>query len=333
VYRWIQSGLLPQSLTSDQGNHMTLFEALTHTAIPATPGCQTVGATWTNSSFTAQTGTFTATFTATPSGNGINTVMGLSNGAQSAYTGLSAIVRFNPSGNIDAYNGAAGYAAASTISYTGDVTYTFEFDVNVAAQTYTVYVTPQGGTKTLVGLNYGFRAAASTLNNFTVYAQVGANTVCGFAAAATTPVCQNVTATWNNTSFTGQTGTFTATFTAVPSANSINTVMGLSNGPQTAYTGLSAIVRFNPSGDVDAYNGTAYAAASTIPYTGGTTYGFEFVVNVPAQTYSVYVTPSGGTQVLVGSNYAFRTAASTLNDLSLYAQVGSNNVCMLSVGN
>jgi hypothetical protein len=333
VYRWIQSGLLPQSLTSDQGNHMTLFEALTHTAIPATPGCQTVGATWTNSSFTAQTGTFTATFTATPSGNGINTVMGLSNGAQSAYTGLSAIVRFNPSGNIDAYNGAAGYAAASTISYTGGVTYTFEFDVNVAAQTYTAYVTPQGGTKTLVGLNYGFRAAASTLNNFTVYAQVGANTVCGFTAAATTPVCQNVTATWNNTSFGAQTGTFTATFTAFPSANAINTVMGLSNGPQTAYTGLSAIVRFNPSGDIDAYNGTAYSAASTIPYAGGTTYGFEFVVNVPAQTYSVYVTPSGGSQVLVGSNYAFRMGASTLNNMSLYAQVGSNNVCMLSIGN
>jgi hypothetical protein len=332
TYNWIQSGLLPQSLTTDQGNHMTLFEALTHTVIPPTPTCENVGATWTNSSFAAQTGTFTATFTATPSANGINTVMGLSNGPQSAYASLAAIVRFNPSGNIDAYNGT-GYAAASTIPYSGGVTYTFEFDVDVVAQTYTAYVTPQGGTKTLVGLGYAFRTSASTLNNFTVYAAAGTNNVCGFTAAATTPVCQNVTASWNNTSFSGQTGTFSATFTAVPSANPINSVMGLTNGPQSAYTSLSAIVRFNPSGNIDAYNGTGYSAASTIPYTGGTTYGFEFVVNVPAQTYSVYVTPSGGSQVLVGSNYAFRTGATTLNNMSLYAAAGSNNVCSLSVGN
>lgn len=55
-----------------------------------------------------------------------------------------------------------------------------------------------------------------------------------------------------NSAFTAQTGTFTATFTATPSANGINTVMGLSNGPQSAYTSLAAIVRFNPSGDIDA---------------------------------------------------------------------------------
>jgi hypothetical protein len=304
---------------------MTLFEALTHSSI-----CQTATSAWSNTAFTAQTGAFTATFAATPSGNGINTVMGLSNGPQNAYTGLSAIVRFNPTGDIDAYNGT-GYAAASTIPYSGGKTYVFEFDVDIAAQTYTVYVTPQGGTKTLVGLNYAFRTGATTLDTLSLVASVGTNNVCGFTVSAA-PVCQTATGSWSNTPYTAQTGNFTATFTATPSANLINTVMGLTNGPQSAYTSLAAIARFNPSGFIDAYNGTGYSAANSIPYTGGTTYGFEIDVNVPAQTYSVYVTPSGGSQILVGSNYAFRTSATTLNNLSLFAAAGTNNVCGFGVG-
>ncbi len=328
VYSWIQNGLLNLTETTDYGNHMTLFEALTHTINL----CQIATSSWSNTSFTAQTSTFTATFDATPSGNDINTVVGLSNGAQTAYTGLSAIVRFNPTGDIDAYNGTA-YAAASTIPYTGGQTYTFEFDVNTAAQTYTVWVTPRGGSKTLVGLNFAFRTAASTLNTLTLYAQVGTNNVCGFAVNASSPSCQTASTTWGNTTVASEAKTFTATFTATPSATDINTVMALSNGAQTAYTGLPAIARFNPSGFIDAYNGTAYAAANSIPYTAGTTYAFEFLVNVPAQTYTVYVTPAGGATTLVGQNYAFRTSASPLNNLSLYAQVGSNNVCSVSLSN
>ncbi len=62
-------------------------------------------------------------------------------------------------------------------------------------------------------------------------------------------------------------------------------------------------------------------------------YGFEFVVNVPAQTYTVYVTPAGGTTTLVGQNYAFRTGASMLNNLSLFAAVGSDSVCSFTPSN
>ena len=175
TYNWIQNGLLTQSLSGDQGNHMTLFEALTHTV----QVCQTVTSSWSNTPFTAQTGSFTVKFNTTPSGNGINTVMGLTDGAQSAYASLAAIVRFNPSGFIDAYNGTA-YSAASSIPYTGGTTYSFWFQVNVPAQTYSVYVTPAGGSQVLVGSNYAFRLSAPILNNATYYAQVGSNQVCSF---------------------------------------------------------------------------------------------------------------------------------------------------------
>jgi len=328
VYNWVQNYELAQSETSDNGNHMTLFEALTHTV----DLCQTVSSSWSNTSFSAQTGTFTATFSATPSGNDINTVMGLSDGPQSAYTSLAAIVRFNPSGDIDAYNGT-GYSAASTIPYTGGAMYTFEFDVNVAAQTYTVWVTPVGGSKTLVGLNFAFRTYASTLNNLSLYAAAGTNNVCDFAAVASSLTCESASTSWSNTSFANESTTFTATYIATPSGNDINTVVGLTDGPQSAYTSLAAIARFNPSGYIDAYNGTGYSAANNIPYTGGTPYAFEFLVNVPAQTYTVYVTPQGGPTTLVGQNYSFRLSAATLNNLSLYAAIGSNNVCSFTPSN
>jgi hypothetical protein len=175
TYNWIQNGLLTQSLSNDQGNHMTLFEALTHTV----QVCQTVTSSWSNNPFTAQTGSFTVKFNATPSGNDINTVMGLTDGAQSAYADLAAIVRFNPSGFIDAYNGT-GYSAASSIPYTGGKTYSFWFEVNVPAQTYSAYVTPAGGSQVLIGSNYAFRLNAPTLNNVAYYAQVGSNNICSF---------------------------------------------------------------------------------------------------------------------------------------------------------
>jgi hypothetical protein len=175
TYNWIQNGLLTQSLSSDQGNHMTLFEALTHSV----QVCQTATNSWSNTPFTSQTGSFTVKYNATPSGNLINTVLGLTNGPQSAYVNLAAIARFNPSGFIDAYNGT-GYSAANSIPYTGGKTYSFWFQVNVPAQTYSVYVTPQGGSQILVGQNYAFRLQATTLNNVTTYAQVGSNNICSF---------------------------------------------------------------------------------------------------------------------------------------------------------
>jgi hypothetical protein len=175
TYNWIQNGLLTQSLTSDQGNHMTLFEALTHTV----EVCQTATSAWTNSSFTAQTGSPTVKFNATPSGNNINAVMGLSNGAQSIYTSLAAIVRFNPSGFIDAYNGT-GYSSLTSIPYTGGTKYSFWFQLNIPAQTYNVFVTPEGGQQVQIGANYAFRLNAPTLNNVTYHAEVGSDNVCSF---------------------------------------------------------------------------------------------------------------------------------------------------------
>jgi hypothetical protein len=92
------------------------------------------------------------------------------------------------------------------------------------------------------------------------------------------------------------TGTFTATFDATPTVSPENAVVGLSSGAATAYGNLACIARFNPTGQIDAYNGTAYGT-STINYSANVSYHFRLVVNVTAHTYSVYVTPAGGTEL------------------------------------
>ena len=77
---------------------------------------------------------------------------------------------------------------------------------------------------------------------------------------------------WENAPLaSAQSGTFTVTFDATPSASPINSVIALSLGAQTTYAGFATLARFNPSGDIDARNGGAYAAASIIPYSGGKT--------------------------------------------------------------
>lgn len=103
-----------------------------------------------------------------------------------------------------------------------------------------------------------------------------------------------------------QTGNPTVKFNATPSGNNINTVVGLADGPQRAYTNLAAIVRFNPSGFIDAYNGTGYSSINSIPYVSGEKYSFWFVLNIPAQTYDAGVTPQGTRWSKIGANYALR---------------------------
>ena len=115
-----------------------------------------------------------------------------------------------------------------------------------------------------------------------------------------------------------QTGTFTVTYSATPSASPMDGLVGLSNAPVSSFGGMACLMRFNPSGNIDARNGGAYAAAATIPYSAGLTYAFRVVVNVPAHTYSIFVTPPGGSELTVGTNFAFRTDQSSVTSLNYW---------------
>ena len=107
---------------------------------------------------------------------------GLSNGAQTAYSGFAAITRFNPSGTIDARDGGA--YNTTTIGYSGGVKYHFRMVVNIAAHTYSAYVTAPGGTEQTIGANLAFRTEQNTvsqLNWWGAFSGTGSETACNFA--------------------------------------------------------------------------------------------------------------------------------------------------------
>lgn len=162
----------------------------------------------------------------------------------------------------------------------------------------------------------GNLAAGSTLN-FTTDAVLGA-------------ACRQAAGSWQSTALAGQTGTFTATFSTVPGAVGMDGLVGLSNGTANDFTDLAAIARFNTAGFIDARNGGSYAAQASIPYSAGLTYFFRLVVNVPTHRYSIYVRPAGGTEQLLGSNYAFRTdqsAVTSLNTVNVYSDGATLQMC------
>src|SRR5713101_3504901 len=123
------------------------------------------------------------------------------------------------------------------------------------------------------------------------------------AVLAAQGAAQCVTATGGggfvNSPFTAQTGTFTATFDATPSLSHMNSVVALSHGAGTTYTAFANLVAFNGTqGVILARDGAAYSAVTNVPYAGGQTFHFRLVVNVTAHTYSIFVTPPGGSELI-----------------------------------
>jgi len=243
--------------------------------------------------------------------------------------------------------GSRTVSAGSGTTYTASVTPSNGFNSNVSLS---VAGLPSGATASFSPNPISGGSGSSILNVSTMASTpVGTSTLtvtgtgAGISHSMTvsltvTPPAQCVTASathgWVNTPFTSQTGTFTATFDATPSLSNMNSVVALSHGAGTAYTAFANLVAFNgTTGTILARNGGAYAGPTpAIPYSGGNTYHFRLAINIPAHTYSIFVTPPGGSELTVGSNFAFRTEQNTVTSLNNYgvfvgATSGTLQVC------
>ncbi len=123
-------------------------------------------------------------------------------------------------------------------------------------------------------------------------------------------------ATWQSFDVSIQTGTFTAEFDAVPYIASMDGVTGIQNGTATAYSSLACAVQFATDGRILARNAGTYTADKTVNYIVGTSCHFRLVINIPAHTYSIYVTPFGQSEITLGSDYAFRTDQAGVTQLT-----------------
>ena len=152
--------------------------------------------------------------------------------------------------------------------------------------------------------------------------------------AQTGPQINTPVGIWYNQSFPTQTTTFTASFDATPNQLGSDIAIGLSPTAASAYTGMAAIVLFDSSNTIEVRDGSSYSANVSVPYTAGTTYQFSMVVDVATDTYSVYVTPQGGSQIALATNYSFRTeqaTATSLSDLTEYTDAGTVSVSNFAI--
>jgi len=94
---------------------------------------------------------------------------------------------------------------------------------------------------------------------------------------------------------------FTATFDATPSTSAMDASLGFFSPASGPHPQLSAFIHFSPAGFIQAANGDGLMP-STFPYTAGQTYHFRLVENLPAATYSLFVTPPGAAEMPLGIN-------------------------------
>jgi hypothetical protein len=208
--------------------------------------------------------------------------------------------------------GAGTYSGTQSVtitSGTSGATIRYTTDGSTPSTTVgTVYSSPVSvsASLTLKAIAYKTNLANSTITSGTYTITSGGTTYGTADGFVNTPLGST------------QSGFFSVQFDASVSISPSNVTLSLCSGNATAYTGLACMVRFNNTGFIDARNGGAFAAAASIPFTAGTSYHFRMDVNVPAHTYSVYVTPAGGSVTLVGANYAFRTEQNTVTSLNTF---------------
>lgn len=89
---------------------------------------------------------------------------------------------------------------------------------------------------------------------------------------------------------------FTATFSVTPSSSSMDASLGFLAPATSQQSGLSGLINLSPAGVIQVRDGDSLTS-STVPYSPGEKLQFRLVENLPATTYSLFVTPPGGAEI------------------------------------
>jgi hypothetical protein len=146
---------------------------------------------------------------------------------------------------------------------------------------------------------------------------------------------QSGTGTWINNAFPVETSQFTVSYSATPGQTDMNGLVGFSVNAANSINGLVTAVRFGATGMIDVRNGNSFTADVAFSYSAGQQYQFQLLINPATKQYSVFVTPPGGTQVALATNYAFRSnqpAPMNLNNWGMYSKTGTETVCNMTIG-
>lgn len=304
-------------------------------------------AQWQNVAFAPQTGVFTFYVTATPSINNSDTLVALAQGPRTSWAGLAAIVRFNTANTIDVRDGHT-YRADRSFSYMAGRSYRLRLSVDMTTKTYSVYLRAAvGGSDPKwhpLATDYKFRTeqqTVTTLDHMVAEAEVGAITACKGDVIVAWTQAQPGAGQWQNRQVFPnviQDWSRRVTFEVRPMQANSDALIALSQGPQTTWNGLAAIVRFNRNGTIDVRNGDRYIADVVVPYSPNRTYrvhfGFGLSSNpsvIPSR-YGVTIETPDGTEIPLARNYAFRTSQQNVTRLDnwvLEAELGGVRAAFL----
>lgn len=265
----------------------------------------------------------------------IDAVVGLANGRVDALTDLGPIVRLNPDGFLDVRDGAT-YRADAVVDYR-NAAVAIVMSIDLENRRYSVEA---NGVQ--LATNYGFLAEqAGMFRVDTLASRVETDgATIEIADLVVGPEwCSVAGQGWVNLEFPAQTSAFRVQFDAQVPYDATDAVIGLSAGAPAAQADLAAAVRFNPSGTLEARNGSTYAASQPIGYAAYGIYRVSMEVDVAAKRYSVNVAPKdeAGLGPRLAGDYAFRTEQSAAAALTRIGMLAGGNgyvrVCNVMVWN
>ncbi|MEN6316833.1 MAG: right-handed parallel beta-helix repeat-containing protein [Clostridiaceae bacterium] len=274
----------------------------------------------------SNTGTVTMTFDFIPVDKTQDLTIGYADSSTvvDGWSKMSMIIS-NEIGLDDVYftaRNGGGYEHVNLVPIINGKLYHFRIVSDLAAKTYSVYVTPKGGTETVLGQDYLFRSSAPLMDDIGQLS-FGSAFDGGFYMINHTAfqwASKQVFADSMHDLGEGNTGTVTITFGFMPLDKTQDLTIGYADS-STTVDGWSKmpIIISNEAGLDDVYftarNGGSYTHANLIPIKDGQIYYFRIVADLAAKTYSVYITPKGGTETVLGENYAFRSNAPLMDDV------------------
>jgi hypothetical protein len=296
-------------------------------------------AQWTSQPFAAQTGRVHVEMIATPSESPIDAVVGFSNGPASWFPDLAAIVRFNPSGMIDARAGSE-YRADVEFPYTRNASYRIRVDIDIGRHVYSVGIDGPGRSD-WVARDYPFRteqAQVGQLNNLVtqVDSDSGSIAICRLNVVKINTECPLAEADGGFIAIPfGQPGEVlvSSEFVATPDEDTIDGVLGLSFRPAGSFNDLAATVRFSPTGEIEARNGDHFQADPGVPYFGGEPQRMRILANVRTHTFSAFVARGDHNSIRIAQSYAFRTTQAAAPGLDTLNAIVDSPRGILSVCN
>jgi enterochelin esterase-like enzyme len=160
---------MPKTITElfAKNTEMEAKEKVSASLDPTYKKCDIVGAKndIIGNSFSPRAGKVTVKFDAVPSTSTLSGTIGLFDDSKYAFPESAILVQFTPEGTIKTSHGSA-FLSDKEVKYSAGKTYSFRVAINTPANTYSLFVKPQGEAEIMVGKGYTFRSDQEIVNSW-----------------------------------------------------------------------------------------------------------------------------------------------------------------------